>query len=238
MMFLVRPSKIFLFERLSRLLKNSRGEVGLDAGSANFKNRWMFRTSRYYGLDKNLDFLKGGVEKYDDDKTFGIYADMTRLDGLPESSVDVVVSTNTIHQLDLEARKLALVQLCRLTAPTGHFFCETRLDRNFSQLLEIIKSRFQETRIIYYCNSISRFYEWIFERDRYLYSVARQRPVRLFAWFLSRFEYLTCFWRVGNRHALIIGSQKLTSRRAQAFNLSSFPLKESRINDMILSSTH
>ena len=238
MLFLIRPSKIFLFERLVRLLKNLRGEVGLDAGSANFKNRWMFQTRNYYGVDRNLDFLKDGMRRYDDGKTFGIYADMARLDGLPDNSVDVVVSTNTIHQLDPEARKLALTELCRLTAPDGRFFCETRLDLNFDGLLEIIKSRFQETRIIYYCNPISRFYEWIFERDRYLYPVARQRPVRLFAWFLSRFEYLTCFWRVGNRHALIIGSQKLTSRRAQAFNLSSFPLKESRIYDMILSSTH
>jgi len=51
MNFMVRPSKSFLFDVLEKELKTITCGIGLDAASAHFKNRRMFKTDQYYGLD-------------------------------------------------------------------------------------------------------------------------------------------------------------------------------------------
>lgn len=226
MTLLIRPSKIYLFERLKKKLANLSGAVGLDAGSADFKNRRMFQTEYYYGLDMNLEYLKQGLAKYQNGRTFGIHGDIAKPDMLPGNSVQVVVCTNTIHQLALPDRRLAISHLCRFTAPTGHLFCELRLDEGFKELLQIVKSDFQNVRITYYCNPMSRFYEWIFARERFIYPLAKTKAMRFAAFLVSRFEYLTSDWRAGNRHALIIATEKIASDGAQKFDLSKVPFRD------------
>src|SRR3989338_6326754 len=97
MNFMVRPSKSFLFDMLERQLRNTAGDIGVDAGAADLKNRKMFKTQKYFGLDIDLDGLRKGVQKHSDGATFGILADLTKLDALPDNSVDVVVTTNPQH---------------------------------------------------------------------------------------------------------------------------------------------
>ena len=231
MFFLIRPSKIFLFSKLKHLLHELRGNIGLDAGCANLKNRRMFQTKLYYGLDRNLDLLRAGLAKYNDGQTFGIYADMAKLDVLPDNSVDVLVTTNTLNHLNPDDRKLAIKHLCRLAKSHGHFLCEMSLDQDFDALAKMIKSYFENSDVIYYRNALSRFYEGIFERDGDLstHPIAGRRPFRLLAWLISRLEYLTCFWRVGNRHALIVCSGKIVKSSDEAFVLSGLPFIEPRI---------
>ncbi len=228
---MVRPSKTFLYDLLESKLKNLSGEVGLDAASANFKNRRMFKTKAYYGLDRDLNAIQRGLAKFKDDSTFGILADLTKLDAIPSGSAEVVVSTNTLYQLAAPDRKLALEHLCRVTASKGHFLVEMSLDGEFDRLLATIKQEFSEVKIWYYQNFLSRFYERIFERNGYLgdHPIAGRLPFRLLAWVISRLEYLTRFFRLGNRHALIFCHQKNNPTPAQNFNLSFFPLLDKKI---------
>ena len=235
MNFMVRPSKSFLYDVLENELAAMRGAVALDAASANFKNRRMFRTRFYYGVDFDLELLKQGLARHSDDRTFGIHADLARLDAIPDNSADVAVSTNTLYQMQPASRKQALEHLCRITRTDGKLFCQLELDEDLDELLPIIHSHFSDVFVRYYRNPISRFYEWIFERDGYLGShpVAGCRPFRLLAWLLSRTEYLTWRFRAGNRRAVVVAERKIAQGENHEFDLSGLPHEAERIYNLL-----
>ena len=222
MRFAIRPSKIFLFRLLDRQLRDVRGEIGIDAASAHFKNRWMFRTQRYYGIDINLEELRRGIEKYASDATtFGIHADILHLAGLPDQCAAAVISTNTLHQLSGTNRSQAVEQLARLTAPNGMLLCEMPIDGALAPIVQQVQSIFTSVTVVYYKNPISRWYERAFERNGELgtHPIAGTRPLRLFAWALSLTESLSCHWSAGNRHAILI-CRTPRLHRPQPFHLA------------------
>ena len=233
---MVRPSKSFLFDRIEKFLVPVRDGIGLDAGSADFKLRKVFKTDQYFGLDIDLERLKKGMARHaSDSKVFGIMADLSRLDSLPDNSFDVIVSANTLYALAPEFRLRAIRHLCRLAAPGGRLLVELSLDESFNSYLQLIKKNFSAVKVIYYRNIISRIYEGIFEREGYLGShpIAGRRPFRWLAWMLSRSEYLTCHWLRGNRQVFITGQIKDKVRLRNNFNLTRFPLAGERIYNLL-----
>jgi len=231
MNFMVRPSKSFLFDFLEGKLKKFNQGIGLDAASADFKNRKFFQTEKYFGLDIDLAVLKSGVAKYNDDRTFGLYADLTNLESLPENSVEVLVSTNTLYSLPLDSRIGAIEGLCRLVAPKGWFFCELSLDNKFSQCLVVIKKYFKKVKVIYYKNIFSQAYENFFERDGYLGShpIAGLRPFRFGSWLISRLEYLTNRFPSLNKEVIVIAQEKNNQDKKNDFNLDNLPIINEKI---------
>ncbi|MFH1890115.1 MAG: class I SAM-dependent methyltransferase [Candidatus Kuenenbacteria bacterium] len=234
MNFMVRPSKSFLFDYLESRLKKIKGKVGLDAGSANFKNRRMFKTKKYFGLDINLDSLKNGIKKYNDyPNTYGIHADLSDLAQLPSNSVDIVVSTNTLYALPEEQKIRAVKHLCRLTAPTGQLICEFTISRDLNKIKNMLNESFKEVKIIYYKNIFSQAYEWIFERHGYLGShpIAGLRPFRLLAWLISRLEFITSIFPAINQQVIFVCNGKKGSQYKKDFNLSHlFKVKDKLFN--------
>lgn len=235
MNFMVRPSKSFLFDFLENNLKHIHGSAGLDAGSSNFKNLRMFKTKKYYGLDINLDSLRNGLAKYKTENCFAILADLTHLAQLPTNSLELVVSTNTLYSLDIDKRLMAIKNLSALVSPQGKFILEFSLDKSFNQIKDLLTADFKHLQIIYYKNIFSLAYEKIFERHGYLGShpIAGLRPFRLFAWLLSRLEFLTSFTPRGNQHVIFICSHKENPVAKNEFNLSGLPQLESRIYKLI-----
>ncbi|KKW23531.1 MAG: hypothetical protein UY65_C0001G0023 [Parcubacteria group bacterium GW2011_GWA2_51_12] len=230
---MVRPSKSFLYDRLESELKTLRGKVGIDAASADFKNRRMFKTDYYFGIDLDLSALGKGILKYNDERAVGIHADITNLRLMPTGCADAVVSTNTIYSIPADLQAKALGELCRITSPGGRLIIETSLDSNFPELLGVIKKYFLNVRVKYYRNPISRFYEWLFEKHGYLgnHPIAGRRPFRLFAWLVSRLEYLTFGVKAGNRHAFITAHSKIDNEK-NALDFSVLPRSNHRIIDL------
>lgn len=231
MNFMVRPSKSFLFDFLESKLKKFNQGIGLDVASGDLKNRRFFKTEKYFGLDIDLEALKSGIVKYNDNKTFGLYADLTRLEGLPRNSIDVLVSTNTLYSLAPEARIKAIEGLCRLVKPKGWFFCGLSLDNEFNQCLMLIKKNFKKVEIIYYKNIFSQTYEKIFEKNGYLGShpIAGKKPFRLLSWLISRLEYLTGKFASLNEEVIIIAQEKINQNGENNFNLDNLPIINKRI---------
>jgi SAM-dependent methyltransferase len=220
MNFLVRPSKSFLFDILEKELKSADFGVGLDAAAAGMKNRHMFKTDMYVGLDINQAQLEAGLKKYRDAETIGLCGDITNLNGIPSNSIDVVASTNTLYVLPAKKRILAIKELSRITAPQGTFICEVFLTDNFNEELKLLESNFKYIKKMYYKNIVSYTYEHFFERNGNLgfHSIASLLPFRIFSWLLSRLEYLTCLFRPLNRHALLICRDKKTDSQKQKFD--------------------
>lgn len=235
MNFCVRPSKSFLYDFLESKLSRFTSGVALDAGSNKFKNIRFFKTDKYFGLDINLSALQSGLARYRRPDTFGIFADLEKLDALPENSVDIIVSTYTLYSLPREKRMIAIEQLCRLISPDGHFFCELTIDNELGEAREILQKNFKKLKIIYFKNIFSQIYESIFEKDGYLGShpIAGLRPMRLFAWLLSRLEYLTWSFPGLNRHVLIICSEKKRPSIKNEFNLLGIKKIEDRLYSLL-----
>jgi SAM-dependent methyltransferase len=235
MYFMIRPSKSFLFNFLERRLRRFNYGIGLDAGANNFKNRKMFKTEKYFGLDINKDALKSGLEKNNSSNTFGILADLEKLDLLGNNCIDVIVSTNTLYSLPLDKRVRAIENLCRLTAPDGYFFCELLNNNELTAVLEVLSDSFINIKKIYYKNYTSRLYESIFEKDGYLgsHKIAGTRPFLLFARLISYLEYLTCFWGPINKEIILVCNQKRTPCSKKEINLPESRLIGDRFYDIL-----
>ncbi len=234
MNFLVRPSKIFLFDILEKNLKQIRHGIGVDAGSASMKNRRMFNTDVYYGIDINLASLQKGLKIYDSENTFGILADLTNLKSLPLNSADVVVSTNTLYCLPIEKRIGAIKNLCGLISPKGRLMCQLPNDAHLKKITDIFCNNFQKVKIIYFRNFFSGFYEWVFAKEGFLGShpVAGLKPFRLLAWLISRMEYLTRFLPFLNSQVFIIVSDKKNAEKKNEFKILEI-ISENKIYDLM-----
>ncbi|NUM25123.1 MAG: methyltransferase domain-containing protein [Candidatus Buchananbacteria bacterium] len=228
MNFMVRPSKSFLFDLLESKLCRLSGEVGLDAACDNMKNRRMFKTKKYIGLDINLETLIKVSSKstvLQSQQLYSVHADMANLNGLTKNSCDVVVSTNTIYQIPKNLQANVILNLCEMVNSRGTFICELSLNDQFDELLAIIKKYFVKMQIYYYKNWLSQKYEKIFERDGYLGShpIASKKFFRFLAWLISRGEFLTYRNRRGKKHAVIIATARHEAKD-EVFSLSGVPI--------------
>jgi SAM-dependent methyltransferase len=235
MNFCVRPSKSFLFDILEKELGKFTSGVGLDAASERMKNRNMFKTDVYYGLDIDLSKLQNGLSTYKSNDTFGILADITKLDSLPGNSVDVVVSTNTLYKFSSADRIKAIANLSKLVSPQGYFLCDFPLDENFHKIKTMLIANFIQIKITYFKNTFSQLYEWLLQRNNWLdyNSIGGSKPFRLFSWLLSRIEFLTCRLPFLNRRVIIICSGKRSVDKKNDFDLSSLPLIKERIYNLL-----
>ncbi|MBU0660577.1 class I SAM-dependent methyltransferase [Patescibacteria group bacterium] len=232
MIFTARPSKNFVFNLLEHRLSKITSGIALDAGSSGDKNRRLFKTDIYCGIDIELSKLKQVAQKTKDDKNiFYLWADLSYLAILPSASVDVVVSTNTLYCLPSKARKKAVKQLCRITAPEGQFFCEMVMDADFDIYKKIFHTYFELVDIFYYRNRLSRIYEKIMgDTGSTRYRVfATSFPFRLLAGVLSVFEYFTASYIHKEKYVFILCKKRKNIIKKKLFDISQLPLIESNI---------
>jgi hypothetical protein len=229
MIFAIRPSKCYLYERLEKHLSRLNGTIGVDAGSAFFKHRRFFKTRFYYGIDLNPGLVKEGLAKYPEQTVFGIHADLAALDPLPTGSADAVVSTNTLYCLPLDRLPLAIGHLARITAPRGGLFIE--LPKASAEITaSVLKPIFRDVHVTYFQNFVSKAYEKLFEKNGFLGShpIAGSKPFLVLSWLISRLEYATRRIAWMNHQALIICAEK-RDQTANAFDLAGVPQAGARL---------
>lgn len=226
----LRPSKTFFFNFLKKEIQTVRDGIGLDAACAGMKNRHMFKTASYFGVDINLELIKNGLSKYQDSSTFGIFADMSRLDPIPEGSVDLVVSSNTLYTITDAQRLEAIQHLIRITAPTGKLILEVLIGNNFETIQKLTANAFEQVHIVFYQNFLSLAYEKIFERNGNLGShpVAGSKPFLMLSWLISRLEYLTRYFKFFNKHVVFVCTHK-KSQIKNEFDLKNLPVLSDKI---------
>ena len=227
MTFAIRPSKNFLFGKLKRELARFTVGVAVDAASADFKHRKKFRTHAYYGLDTDRAALQRGLARQQPSNTFGVQADITRLERLPGGSADVVVSTSTLYHLpDAEHMDQALGALIRIVKPGGSFLFDLLADASLARALALVRPEFARARVFYFKNALSRAYERLFEQgpDGNLgtHPIAGRLPMRIIAFVIGLTEYLTCHAPGPRKHAFVIADNK-RGGEAHAFDLAHLP---------------
>lgn len=210
MRFYARPSKTFFFNLLARTLSKYEEGAALDAASANFKNRRLFFTERYVGLDVDENALKEGLKKFPDRRNIGIVGDMNALGALPAGSFSVVVSTNTLDHLPAREIDSVIASLSRLVSSGGALFLQLSLSNLGENTVAALKETWRSVRVRYYKNLLSDSYEKLFERDGDLgyHPLASSRPFLLLSFLLSRLEYVTGFFPRLNKQAFVVCTGK------------------------------
>jgi hypothetical protein len=224
-----RPSKTFLFAKLEEDLANSSGDYGVDAAPANFKSYPLFQTKHYVGIDLNKNHLKDGKRKHPDG--IAIFGDISDVD-IVENSVDVIVSTNTLQQIETTSRLQAIRNFCNWVAEGGSMFLEMDMDENHAEIMNIVNGKFENIQIIYYQNTLSRWFEnMIGENGRVVISDRSslyKKIVYMFSFLISFTENFTYRNSKGKKHVYIRCINKLEGKKSP-FSLSAFEKDEDDI---------
>jgi SAM-dependent methyltransferase len=175
----LRPSKTALFQKLETDLNTVEqacpNGLGVDAASANFKNKKLFGSLKYVGVDIDEDALRRGRQQFPE--SYGLLIDLGQAE-LPIQLADVVVSTNTIEALPLgKARAHFLEQIIRTTKTGGTLLLSIHAKDLSESLYHLVQSSFQHIEISYYRGLLSRIYE-----DQLIIPLQRQIVARNFFW--------------------------------------------------------
>ena len=215
----VRPSKTFLWSLLDRDLGQITEGVGIDAASAAFKSYPFFKTKDYFGLDFSLEALNAGVKLYP--QATGLHGSLTDFT-LPENSVDLVVSTNTLCHLSFDQRAIALKKLSEIVNSDGKFLVELDNDSFAEKAIQILGDYFSNIKITYYQNKLSFAYESIWEKNGFLgdHPVAGSKPFLFLSYLLSRLEHFTCKNSSTNKHVYLKCTGKKHTEKNNVFDIS------------------
>lgn len=217
-----RPSKAFLFSRLKSELKNINGEIGVDAAPANFKNYTLFKTNKYVGVDISSDLLLDGKAKHPEG--IAILHDLSTAE-LPFGSVDVVVSTNTLQQIPSEPRMKAIRNFCCWVKPDGVLFMEMDQENLTPEINNLISSHFEKIDVIFYRNSLSKWFEGFLEREGRViidnYPRFMKKAIYAISKIISLSEYITYKNKKNKKHIFVKCSKKIDKKRQQ-FSLDGY----------------
>jgi SAM-dependent methyltransferase len=172
-----RPSKFALWRMLEADLRDATGAVGLDAACAAFKTYPLFRTDRYYGVDVDRAAIEEGRRTHPE--AVGVLGDLVSLD-LPRRSVDVCVSTNTLHWMYPEDRREVERRLVDLVRPDGTLIVECERNDMLAGLLAHVHAEFDDVDVRYFGSWMARKYEaWLKDRSALEWRKGPMRTVRM-----------------------------------------------------------
>jgi hypothetical protein len=175
------PSKIYLSRLLSRDL-DELGQVttGADIASAQFKHAHWFETDVYFGVDIDSERLRDGIDRFDgmgckthyvpgplSEKEMETYqrqseeiyvaleADMLN-EIFPPNSLELVVSTHTLHWVSHTKQKQIVDNICSYVRPGGTFLLQISDKEALTQTLESkLRQEFDTVEIVPYRNVLS-----------------------------------------------------------------------------------
>ena len=205
-----RPSKRFLFRILRRdiNLYSNVDSIVIDAACNNGRSRPMFPSKNYIGIDMSKDELKACMANYKD-VTAG-YADLTDT-SLPESSVDLCVTTNTLEWMSKDGQILAVKSMASAVKSNGVYLLNKHRDDAFLPILDILHDYFDKVEVIYYRNPLSKYYENFISKNGHIITegaMVGKLARLLLSYLMSYCEWLTTWVPAINEAAYIRCSNK------------------------------
>lgn len=154
-----RPSKTYFHRLFEADMASQRGEWGVDIACANWKNRRLFQTRHYLGVDIRHASVSKGRDAMGGDG-YGVVSDILA-PGLMQKTFDLVVCTHTLSHLAPNLRLNAVNSLIELLRPNGCLIfnvpCE---DKKYQQqLLKSLNELFMSVDAVRYRNIVSQWYE-------------------------------------------------------------------------------
>ena len=195
----------FVWNRLAKILKNTKVDRAVDIASAHFFNRPMFRAKWYVGVDVSLKSLEKGIGASPDDKSLGFQSSMMNSPLIP-GFADLVVSTYTMIFVPPDKRIIAVQNLIDWTAKDGSLIIELPLSTPMTEISTLLKDQFKTIELTYFHSKFSFWYE-----RRIVSKLTRRKimiPNVVTALMTFLLESIIPNVRYGHRNALIVARCK------------------------------
>src|SRR5882724_8855272 len=151
------PSARFCWQQLARDLAPVGGELALDVACSTFTNRHLFHTRTYYGLDLFPAQLQAGLDRYADDNSIGVVADIGR--PLPfKACADVCVSTYTLLYVPPVQRLTVTQHLVDSVRRGGCLILQCPNVSGADAILSRLREQFRRLEVTYSHSPFSRYY--------------------------------------------------------------------------------
>lgn len=178
-----RPGKQFMFRcvrrEISKLVSSNSSSkkspvapVAIDAACQwAWHKEMLFPTDiNYYGVDINYEHLIRAKEIKPNDNF--IHANLLDLESIfNQSTVDLIVSTNTLEYLSFEQKVKALKVFSGLLCDNSTLIFNVPTKHDLSTLLGVVTKNFDEVETIYYKNKLTAFFETIMLDSRGYYDI-------------------------------------------------------------------
>ena len=198
----LRPTKTFLFIKVSENLKYIKKKVGIDFACGDGKNSIYFKTKKYIGIDKDKKILEVAKKRYPE---HSFKKENIVNFNCKKYSSDVVLSTNTFEHINPKLRKKAFRNLINIVKKNGVFIIDSNRDYLLNFKMKELHKNFAVIKLIFFRNYINFMIENFYLKNNFLYFFFRFSGIITL---LTYLEYLTSKIKFFNKSVLIISKYK------------------------------
>ena len=198
----LRPTKTFLFIKVSENLKYIKKKVGIDFACGDGKNSIYFKTKKYIGIDKDKKILEVAKKRYPE---HSFKKENIVNFNCKKYSSDVVLSTNTFQHINPKLRKKAFRNLINIVKKNGVFIIDSNRDYLLNFKMKELHKNFAVIKLIFFRNYINFMIENFYLKNNFLYFFFRFSGIITL---LTYMEYLTSKIKFFNKSVLIIAKYK------------------------------
>jgi len=198
----LRPTKTFLFIKVSENLKYIKKKVGIDFACGDGKNSIHFKTKKYIGIDKDKKILEVAKKRY---PKHSFKKENIVNFNCKKYSSDVVLSTNTFEHINPKLRKKAFRNLINIVKKNGVFIIDSNRDHLLNFKIKELHKNFAAIKLIFFRNHINFMIENFYLKNNFLYFFFRFSGIITL---LTYMEYLTSRIKFFNKSVLIIAKNK------------------------------
>jgi SAM-dependent methyltransferase len=198
----LRPTKTFLFIKVSENLKYIKKKVGIDFACGDGKNSIYFKTKKYIGIDKDKKILEVAKKRYPE---HSFKKENIVNFNCKKYSSDVVLSTNTFEHINPKLRKKAFRNLINIVKKNGVFIIDSNRDYLLNFKMKELHKNFAVIKLIFFRNYINFMIENFYLKNNFLYFFFRFSGIITL---LTYMEYLTSKIKFFNKSVLIIAKYK------------------------------
>ena len=198
----LRPTKTFLFIKVSENLKYIKKKVGIDFACGDGKNSIYFKTKKYIGIDKDKKILEVAKKRYPE---HSFKKENIVNFNCKKYSSDVVISTNTFEHITPKLRKKAFRNLINIVKKNGVFIIDSNRDYLLNFKMKELHKNFAVIKLIFFRNYINFMIENFYLKNNFLYFFFRFSGIITL---LTYMEYLTSKIKFFNKSVLIIAKYK------------------------------
>ena len=142
---------------------------------------------------------------------------------IEDSSVDIIVSTNTLHWLPNADVIRAVSNFIRILKSDGLLCLQATVDLKMkNRIIEMIEEHFLDIEISYYGNLVSRIYEYIVRIKIFPNSIRKMNFVKKYVTYplsiIERYTDKNC----NNTHLYVFAKNKNHSQANNDFDLAKF----------------
>ncbi len=202
------PFANFLWNRLKIIGNRRNYHRVLDIGTSTFYNRELFHTEWYIGLDISQNKLNEGIQKYPDDQSFAILANIGNLP-IYYNCADLVVCTYVLTFIPPNKRIEVIRRMVNYVKESGTFFIQFPTSTPIEVLKKELRPHFKELKICYYHSPFSDYYGRLMKKLPFLNPIWNHPFLRRITTFLCETLYPNI--SRGNKAVYIIGVDKVNS---------------------------